>query len=110
MDEPMMRPRGDSEPGAGRTARAMIFVALVAAWLGSAGSEALAQGCAMCATALGGPSDPLSHGLNVSILFLLSMPFALLGTVGAWFFYIVRLDHRRRSTLRLLAIQKEGTS
>jgi hypothetical protein len=64
----------------------------------------------MCRTALGGPEDPLARGLNVSILFLLSMPFVLLGTVGGWFFYMFRRDHRRRAALRLLRTQKEGAS
>lgn len=78
--------------------------------LGGMSGEVLAQGCAMCKTALGGPDDPLARGLNISILFLLSMPFALLATVGGWFFFLFRRDRRRRSTLRLLATQKEGTS
>jgi hypothetical protein len=87
------------------------LVAFTLALVGSgAGSEAFAQGCAMCRTALGGPEDPLARGLNVSILFLLSMPFALLGTVSGWFFYVFRREHRRRSTLSLLATQKEGMS
>jgi hypothetical protein len=77
---------------------------------GDGGSKLLAQGCAMCKTALGGPEDPLARGLNVSILFLLSMPFLLVGTVGAWLWYLFRRGHRRRPTLRLLATQKEGTS
>jgi hypothetical protein len=88
--------------------RFATFVAFAVTWLvGGAASEALAQGCAMCVTALGGPEDPLSRGISISILFMLSMPFVLLATVGGWFFYMFHRE-RRRSSLRLLRTQKEG--
>lgn len=64
----------------------------------------------MCKTALGGADDPLARGLNISILFLLSMPFLLAATVGAWFFYMVRRGRRRGPVLRPLPMQKEEPS
>lgn len=63
-------------------------------WLCAMGSAvlhpatALAQGCAMCNTLVGGPGDPLGHGINTSIVFLMAMPFALTASVGAWIAYM----------------------
>ena len=54
--------------------------------------EALAQ-CAMCSTALGSPEDPLTRGILWSALFLVSVPFALLGSIGGWLY----LAYRRAS-------------
>lgn len=57
--------------------------------------QSLAQGCAMCKTALNGPADPLSAGINASIYFMMSMPFLLAASVGAWFVYMYRSRQRR---------------
>jgi hypothetical protein len=84
---------------------AIIFVVLL-----TAPNELLAQGCAMCKTAVGGAEDPLARGLNVSILFLVSMPFVLAGSVGGWFFYMYRRSRRQVPMLRLVQTAKEGTS
>ncbi len=61
-------------------------------------STALAQGCAMCKTALDGPVDPLTEAFNVSSLFLMATPYTVVGTVGAWIYIASRrrqrhLDH-----------------
>lgn len=48
----------------------------------------LAQGCAMCNTLVGGPGDPLGHGINTSIMFMMAMPFVMTGSVGAWIAYM----------------------
>ena len=69
--------------------------------------ELAAQGCAMCATALGGPEDPLAQGLKVSILFLMSMPFVVVGSVGAWLYYMHRRSRTRRPVLHLLRTRRE---
>lgn len=53
-------------------------------------SEAGAQGCAMCGTVGQGKDDPLVQGLFASILFMVSMPAALVLAVGGWFFYRLR--------------------
>lgn len=53
--------------------------------------RALAQGCAMCGTAVQDPADPLARSLSSSVLFMMSMPFFLLATVGGWLVY----RHRR---------------
>lgn len=83
---------------------ATVFTALLAV-----PADLLAQGCAMCKTAVGGPDDPLARGLNVSILFLMSMPFLLAGSVGGWFFYMYRRSSRQVPALRLVHATKEGT-
>jgi len=67
----------------------------------------LAQGCAMCQTALNGPSDPLSQGINASIYFLMSMPFVLAGSVGIWLVYMHRSRSRRRNWEEL-HFEREG--
>jgi len=88
---------------------------LVAALMGAAvgtlvqtlPATVVAQGCAMCATAVDG-DDPLARGLNISILFMLSMPFVLVGSVGAWFAYMYWRGHARRPPLRVLSSEGEG--
>ena len=50
-------------------------------------TDVLAQGCAMCRTALGGSEDPVARGFFWSILFLMSAPYTILGSVGGWFLY-----------------------
>jgi hypothetical protein len=110
MCKKMIERRPDIDSTGRDPRRFAALPAFAVAWfVAGAGSEALAQGCAMCRTALGGPEDPLSRGISISVLVLLSMPFAILATVGGWFFYMFRRE-RRRSTLRLLRTQKEGAS
>jgi hypothetical protein len=55
---------------------------------------ALAQGCAMCKTALDGPIDPLTEAFNVSSLFLMATPYTVVGTVGAWIYIASRRRER----------------
>ena len=70
-------------------------------------NASLAQGCAMCATAVGSSE---ARGMNISILFLMSMPFVLTGSVGGWLWYSYRRSQRRRPTLHVLGASREGTS
>ena len=53
-------------------------------------ARALAQGCAMCKTALSGSEDPLAVGLFWSVMLMMGMPFVLLASVGGWIFYTYR--------------------
>jgi len=46
-----------------------------------------AQGCAMCGTVGNGPDDPLVKGMFRSIMFLVAMPFAVVGSIGGWLAY-----------------------
>lgn len=72
--------------------------------------ELLAQGCAMCKTALAGADDRLAVGLNASILFLMAMPFVLVASVGTWLAYMYRRSQPRRATVYMFRAQKEGGS
>ena len=69
-----------------------------------------AQGCAMCATGLGGVNDPLSRGMNISILFMMSMPFLLTGSVAGWLWYSFWRSKPRRPPLRVLQPEREELS
>jgi hypothetical protein len=57
--------------------------------------DALAQGCAMCRTALSG-DDPLSQGIFWSVMLLMAAPFLVAGSIGGWLFYRYR---RAQSTI-----------
>jgi hypothetical protein len=57
-------------------------------------SEALAQGCAMCRTAVQSPDDPLVRGINFSVAIMLVMPFAVIGSIGGWLIFTYRRAHR----------------
>lgn len=99
MPSPETQPRGQAAPLSPAalvglrtllgTALETVAVAAVTAVLVAAvaGDEALAQGCAMCKTAIGGPADPLARGINTSILFMMAVPFALFAVVGGWLTY-----------------------
>ena len=64
------------------------LAALLAALVVAPASPALAQSCAMCATALA--NDPLGRAFSWSILFLMATPYVIVGTAGAWLFYMYR--------------------
>lgn len=68
------------------TSVAGVSVVLLAATAPSA----LAQGCAMCATALT-PDDPVSRAFSWSVLFLIAMPYTVFGFAAGWLI----LAHRR---------------
>ena len=87
---------------AGAIAVALLIVALAPA-------ESLAQGCAMCATYLDG-RDSRSDAFKTSILFLMSMPFLVVGTVGGWILWMYRRDRPRPPALRVLRADREGAS
>jgi hypothetical protein len=50
-------------------------------------SDAAAQGCAMCRTALGSPDDPLARGFYWSVLLLMSAPYVVFGSIAGWLVY-----------------------
>jgi hypothetical protein len=72
-------------------------------------ADAMAQGCAMCKTYLSA-NDPRAEGMRVSILFLMSMPFALVGSVGGWIVWMYRRGRSRQGASRLLHLEREGVS
>ena len=74
---------------------ALIGIGLVvAALLAIVPADALAQGCAMCKTALDGPMDPTTEAFNVSSLFLMATPYTVVGTVGVWLYLNARRGDR----------------
>jgi hypothetical protein len=62
------------------------LAATLAAALALVPADVLAQGCAMCRTTLDGASDPLVGALNTSVLFMMAMPYLLVGSIGGWIF------------------------
>lgn len=48
---------------------------------------AAAEACAVCGTGPGVAGDPTARGFYWGILFLMAMPFAVAGSIGAWLVY-----------------------
>lgn len=77
--------------------RVLAFIGIgfiVAACVAVIPADALAQGCAMCKTALDGPMDPTTEAFNVSSLFLMAAPYTVVGTVGVWMYLSARRGDR----------------
>jgi hypothetical protein len=47
----------------------------------------VAEACAVCGTGPGVEGDPTTRGFYWGILFLMAMPFAVAGSIGAWLLY-----------------------
>jgi heme/copper-type cytochrome/quinol oxidase subunit 2 len=73
-------------------------------------AQSFAQGCAMCATYLSNGEDPRAEAFKISMLFLMSMPFVIVGTVGGWILWMYRRSRPQRAALRALRTEREGTS
>ena len=59
---------------------------------------ATAYACAVCGFGPGVAGDPTARGFYWGILFLMAMPFAVVGSIGAWLVYRywrASTDHRR---------------
>jgi len=66
--------------------------------LGPGASHALAQGCAMCGTAL--KDDQLGQAFGWSVLFLIAAPYSVVGLLGGYIFYAYwRPTARRRASV-----------
>ena len=72
----------------------VIQLAAVVTGLSALSPEALAQGCAMCRTAVQSPDDPLALGINVSVAMMMFVPFAVVGSIGGWLVFVYRRAHR----------------
>ena len=84
------------------------FPAAFAFGLASILAPGVARACAVC-LAGAGPNDPLTDAFSWSIIFLMAMPYTIVGSVAGWLFY----NHRRASAkkaarLRLAWIHKES--
>jgi hypothetical protein len=80
-------------------------VALLAL-LGPGVGDALAQGCAMCGSAL--KDDPTGRAISWSVLFLIAAPYTVVGLVGGYLFYTYRraATDRRASVLDLFRTRR----
>jgi predicted MFS family arabinose efflux permease len=68
------------------------------ALLGPGATHALAQGCAMCGTAL--KDDPLGRAFGWSVLFLIAAPYSVVALLGGYIFYAYwRPAARRRGSV-----------
>jgi hypothetical protein len=70
--------------------RSLASLALAWGLAGLFPAQALAQGCAMCKTALSGSDDPLAVGIFWSVMLMMGMPFVLFASIGGWIFYTYR--------------------
>ena len=71
---------------------ARTFAALAALVVGCP-VDVLAQGCAMCRTALDG-SDSITQAFNASTLFLMAAPYTVVASVALWAFITARRSRR----------------
>jgi hypothetical protein len=79
-------------------------VAALVAALGVLLARSTFAQCAMCGTALSSPDDPLARGLFWSVVFLISLPYAIVGAfiaAIAWAHHRAKL-RRERSPLRAI--------
>ena len=72
--------------------RALAAIATVVTGTVIVGLPALAaaHGCAMCKSTLEGANDPLVGALNTSVIFMMAMPYAIVGTIGSWIYFASR--------------------
>ncbi len=77
-------------------ARALTLVVCLAVLFGAA---SVASACPSCQQALGEDSSQgdLARGLYYSILFMMSMPFAIVGTFGGLAYRAVKREQRRQA-------------
>lgn len=90
----------------GEWPRRIVAAAVSAGALAPA--QSFAQGCAMCATYLSNGQDPRSEAFKISILFLMAMPFVVVGSAGAWILWMYRRNRLRQPPLRVLRAEQEG--
>jgi hypothetical protein len=89
---------------------AALFVGLAAVI-----AAAAAHACAVCVAGTGA-DDPLTDAFNWSVLFLMAMPYTVVGSIAAWLFYARwRASAKKRdgqgnkaAYLRLAWIHKES--
>lgn len=72
------------------------------------------EACAVCLTGAGS-NDPVADAFNWSVLFLMAMPYAVVGSIAGWLFYNYRREAKKRlasgkkaSVLRLAWTHKES--
>ena len=65
------------------------------------GVASVASACPSCQTALGsdGSQGDLARGIYYSILFMMAMPFAIVGTFGGLAYRAIKREQRRQAEL-----------
>ncbi|MGH7290898.1 MAG: hypothetical protein ACREJT_06785 [Myxococcota bacterium] len=72
--------------------------------------DSLAQGCAMCATYLTGADAERAQAWKLSIMFLMAMPFIVVGSAGGWILWMHWRSRPQRPSLGILRAEREGAS
>ena len=69
-----------------------------------------ASACPSCQAALGGDEaqGDLARGIYYSILFMMSMPFAIVGTFGTLAYRAVKREQRRQADLKAEQETRDG--
>ncbi|HEV7223389.1 MAG TPA: hypothetical protein VGN42_11855 [Pirellulales bacterium] len=73
-----------------RISRRRQAAALLAAFALLLGCVSSAEACPMCKAALGSGADHFVNAWGLSIVFMLSMPFVLAGSLSAYMYVLVR--------------------
>ena len=71
-----------------RVANPLALVLITTALVVGRALPAGAQACAMCGSALA--DDPLGRAFSWSILFMMAVPYTVVGAAGAWLYYMYR--------------------
>lgn len=90
------------------TVAALAAVAVAA--LAILPSDGLAQGCAMCATYLTGAEAERGQAWKFSIMFLMAMPFVVVGSAGGWILWMHWRSRPQRPSRAILRAEREGAS
>lgn len=61
------------------------------------GSATVASACPSCQAALAADGSDLGRGIYYSILFMMSMPFAIVGTFGCFAYRAVKREQQRQA-------------
>jgi hypothetical protein len=79
------------------------LVTLLLLWGGAA------QSCPMCEAAFG-ETDPTSRAISWSVLFLMAVPYTILGSVGGWLYLSSRRapGRRRAAVIDLRSASREA--
>ena len=74
------------------------------------GVTSVASACPSCQAALGGDEaqGDLARGIYYSILFMMSMPFAIAGTFGTLAYRSIKREQRRRAELKAEQESRDG--
>jgi len=82
--------------------RATRLIIWTAFFLAASGAASIASACPSCQAALNGDGSQadLARGIYYSILFMMSMPFAIVGTFGGLMYRAVKLEQRRQEERR----------